>query len=397
MKLLQFDSLGGASGDMILGALFELGVDPARLQRALESLAPGGFEMQCRRYSSHNLHGAQVTVVAPERDAHGHAHPDRRIHDIRVLIETSKLPERVKTMSTQVFARIAEAEAEVHGLKPEEIHFHEVGALDSIVDIVGACLALEWLEVDAVVVRPLPLGSGTIECAHGIYPTPAPATVALLKGFPTVQTTEPYELVTPTGAALLTVWHSRDLPPRGSRIERVGYSFGHRQLDARPNVIRAMLLRAEEATGESDECVVLECNVDDTVPELMGHLVEQLLASGALDAYTTPVQMKKQRPGTLLTVLCRPERTEALKALVFSECTTFGIRGYTVDRTTLVRRHDTVRTPYGEVRIKIGSLRGQDLTFAPEMDDCVARAGEHRASVRRVYEAALQAAQALRG
>lgn len=404
MKILQFHSLGGASGDMILGSLFALGIDPRALKAEVAKLPIESFEIETRQHDSHNLHGTLVSVHAHDEAGHSHGHShadhhhgvDRRWSDIREMIEGSGLSVSVRSRSLRVFERIAEAEANVHSMEKEEIHFHEVGALDSIIDIVGCCIGLDWLQVDEVAVGPLPLGCGTIECAHGVYPTPAPATVELLKGFPTTQTSEPYELVTPTGAALLTEWKTRDAPPPGSRILKVGYSFGHRQLDERPNVLRALLLEASGDARPTENCLVLECNVDDTVPELLGNLSERMLAAGALDVYTTPVQMKKQRPGTLLTALCLPEVRDRLVDLIFRECTTFGVREYFADRTVLARRHEEVETGYGNVRIKIGTWQGRDVTLAPEMDDCIQRADEKGVPVRTVYEAALQASRSLR-
>lgn len=392
MKILQFDSIGGASGDMILGALFELGIGPSKLQSALARLIPDAFEIRAVAFSSHGLHGTQAEISIPHHD---HAH--RTFTDIAAIIDAGDLPDRVKNQSKSVFLRLAEAEARIHGTTVEAIHFHEVGAVDSIVDIVGCCLAREWLEIDHVLVGPLPSGHGTIRCAHGVYPSPAPAVVELLKGHPLVQVDEPFELVTPTGAALLTGWKSLDTLPAGSRIVKAGYSFGHRTLNTRPNVLRAILLEVDAPSqSASDTCLVLESNIDDTNPELLGSLTRKLLDAGALDVFTTAAQMKKQRPGSLLTVLCKPEQREQLLDLIFKESTTFGVREHPVSRTVLHRRWASVVTEFGEVQVKVGSWKGQEVTFAPEMDDCIRLAKERDIPVRRVYEAALAAAQRLR-
>ncbi|MFH0954309.1 MAG: nickel pincer cofactor biosynthesis protein LarC [Verrucomicrobiota bacterium] len=400
MKILQFESVGGASGDMILGALIELGIDVNQLQQDLDTLPIEHCRIEARPCQDSNLRGTRVTVHVPgqgESCAHPdpHAHGGRSLKDIRDIISKGKLPKPVKSMSVKVFTRLAEAEALVHGTTPDAIHFHEVGALDSIVDIVGCCLGLERLGVDEVVVGPLPAGRGLIHCAHGTFPNPAPATVELLKGFPIVQTDEPQELVTPTGAALLSTWSAGEALPDGSRILRAGYSFGHRKLERRPNVLRATLFEADAATA-TDVCVVLECNIDDTVPELLGSVSLRLMEAGALDAYATAVQMKKQRPGTLLTVLCTPETKDALLDLIFQETTTFGVREYMTRRTILDRRTVEVQTPFGPVRIKIGRWKEQDVTWSPEMEDCVGRARERNVPVRSVYEASVEAAQAWR-
>ena len=391
MKVLRFDSVGGASGDMILGALIDLGVDLEVLRATVRGLGVGEVKIDAERCESHHLHGTRVTVAAADEP-----HPHRGLADIRALVDKADLSALVREDSLRVFERIAEAEAEVHNTTPEKIHFHEVGAIDSIVDIVGACAARSVLGVDAVVVGPLPLGCGTTTCAHGVYPVPVPATVLLLKDFPTVQTAEPYELVTPTGAALLRTWHTGQALAEG-RAVKVGYGFGSRKLDGRPNVLRATLMEmAGQGSGDDRDCLVIECNVDDTTPELMGSLVGQILEAGALDVFTSAVQMKKQRPGTLLTVLCRPDDRDGLVDLVFRECTTFGVREYMTRRTMLDRRHETVSTAYGDIRIKVGGWRGSDVTFAPEMDDCTRLAAEQGVGVRVVYEAAVGASRTLR-
>lgn len=392
MKLIHFEAVGGASGDMILGALFELGVDPAEIRAALAALPIERVEIAADQVNEGGLRGTRVTVRVPDHHEHHHG---RSLEDIRRMISAAALPDAAKELSTRVFTRIADAEAHVHGTTPDKIHFHEVGALDSIVDIVGGCLGLVRLGVDAVAVGPLPAGRGVIQCAHGTFPNPAPATVELLKGLAVVQTEETKELVTPTGAALLSTWRTLDAPPAGSRITRAAYSFGHYRLENRPNLLRATLLETAGEAG-SDTVEVLECNLDDTTPELLGSLTQRLMEAGALDAFTTAVQMKKQRPGTLLTILCRPEDKPQLLDLVFRESTTFGVREHTVRRTVLERRFETADTPYGAIRIKIGRWKGEDVTRAPEMEDCIARAKEHGVAVRTVYEAAQVAAKGKR-
>lgn len=402
MKILQVESVGGASGDMILGALADLGVDLSQVEATLQSLAPDPIHFHVDPAESHGLHGTRVTVHAHDHEGdHDHPHgnedkshihghgPHRGLREITEMIEATALPETVRDQSLAVFRRIAEAEAEVHRIDVQHIHFHEVGALDSIADIVGGCLALSLLDVGKVVVGPLPVGRGTVVCAHGEYPAPAPATLLLLKNYPLVQTDEPFELVTPTGAALLSEWKTDHAPPAGSRVVRVGYGFGHRVLNTRPNVLRAMLLEADEG-AESDVCMVMECNVDDGNPELIGVLTESLLAVGALDVFTTAVQMKKQRPGTLVTVLCRRRDRDAMLDLLFRESTTFGVRHYEVDRATLPRCTEMVSTEFGDVGVKVGTWKGSQVTRSPEMDDCRARAQEHGVSVRAVYDAALR-------
>ena len=399
MKHLHFDSIGGASGDMILAVLLDLGISREDLQCQLAGLPIEPFEIEASSISDRGMHGTRVNVhVAFHEHTHGsadHSHtkvhpPHRGLREIRALIEGSHLPPSVKATSLRVFQRLAEAEAHVHGSTPDQVHFHEVGAVDAVVDIVGACLGLEMLGVTGVSVSPLPLGHGTVKCAHGILPVPAPATVELLKGFPVVPADEPFELVTPTGAALLTTCKTLETFPFGSHILKVGQGVGHRTLNGRPNLLRAMLMDTVSGAESMDACLVLECNLDDLTPELVGALLNQLLDAGALDVFLTPVQMKKQRPGILLTVLCRPEQRPAMLDLIFRESTTFGIREYPVGRTVLERRHEFVETPFGRVRVKIGRWQGADITVSPEYEDCLRAAGIAGVSVRAVYEAALR-------
>jgi len=392
MNILRFDSVGGASGDMILGALVDLGADPRAIQKRLAALSVETFRIRAEEVEENHLAGTRVTVAIP----HAHTHKSRHLGDIRKLISRSKLPDLTKTRSMQVFECLAAAEARVHGTTPEKIHFHEVGAVDSIVDIVGSCLALEMLQGDTVSVGPLPQGSGTVECDHGVLPNPAPATVEILKGHPVVLTSETSELVTPTGAALLMTWQkllapAGAVPPVGV-VRRAGHGFGHRRLTNRPNLLRAVLLESAAPGNEThqDDCLVLECNVDDMTPEIFGSLVERLMEKGALDAFLTPVQMKKQRPGTLLTVLCRPGDRDTLLDLIFRESTTFGVREYPAHRTVLARRHVEVKTPYGLIRVKVGTWKGSDVTRAPEYEDCLKAAQQHNVPLRSVYEAAIR-------
>jgi len=389
MHRLRFDSVGGASGDMLLAALAGLGADEDTVRRALASLDVEPFDLVFEPVKESGLRGLRADVRV-RRAASSHRH----LQQIRDLIDRSQLPPAAKQMSVKVFEALAAAEGAVHGTEPERVHFHEVGAVDSIVDIAGCCTAFALLEVEGVTVTPLPLGQGTVATAHGRIPVPAPATVELLKGLPVTHTGEDAELVTPTAAALLTTWRAACAGRRADgpeEIVRASTAFGHRRLTGRPNLLRVLLTRPAAAQPVVDECVVLECNLDDTVPELVGSLCSRALEEGALDAYTTPVQMKKQRPGVVFTVLARAADRSRFLDLLFAETTTFGIREYGVRRTKLDRRHVDAVTPYGTVRVKVGTWRGRVLTRAPEHDDCVRRAREHGVPVRAVYEAALAA------
>jgi hypothetical protein len=402
MKTLRFDSIGGASGDMILGVLCDLGVSARQLEAAIATLPIETVHIQADPCKDKGITGTRMTVAIQaghhHHDApHAHHHHHRTMADIRNMIQASGLPERTKAGSIRVFERLAAAEARIHDTTPDQVHFHEVGAVDSIVDIIGACLGLEWLGIERILVNELPAGHGTIQCQHGIIPNPAPATVELIKDHPVIQTDEPFELVTPTGAALLMTWQA-DYPVPGherkqpSRIIKAGYGFGNRQLNHRANFLRGVIMESDAIQPAEGDCVVMECNLDDTLPEVIGHLARQLLELGALDVFTTPVQMKKQRPGTLLTVLCQPAQRTALINAIFRESTTFGIREHTVSRTMLERRHETVNTPYGAVRIKIGRWQGEDITRSPEYEDCAQLAAKCGVALRLIYEAALRGA-----
>jgi len=391
-QTLHFESIGGASGDMILGALIGLGVSIEELNEELKSLKVDPFEIVANPVNEQGMTGVRAKVNLHEHHHHDHGpghHHGRHLSTILDLIKNSTLPDAVKAQASEVFQCIGEAEAAIHGIDIEKIHFHEVGAMDSIVDIVGCCLALHKLDVDEISIRSLPQGHGTIECAHGTYPNPAPATLRLLEGFPVEEIDEPFELVTPTGAALLSTWRTTDIPDSGSCAFKTAYSFGHRKLNGRPNLLRATLYEASEDTTP-DECLVLECNLDDTTPELVGCLFDQLLDAGALDVFTTPVFMTTQRQGILLTVLCLPADREMMLDLIFRESTTFGIRERLSKRTVLERSFKTVATPFGEVRIKFGKRNGEVITRSPEIEDCRKLAKESGVSVKVVYQESMK-------
>jgi len=391
MRIIRFDSLGGASGDMVLASLLDLGAGRAALDRCLRSLPVEDFRISAEAVVERGSRATRATVEVPDAP-----HPHRGLGDILAMIRNAGMPEPVKSLASAVFTRLAGAEAAVHGTTPDAVHFHEVGAMDAIVDVVGSCFCLADLRVDAVTVSHLPVGRGTVRGAHGVMPLPVPAVAELLRGHAVDQTDEPFELVTPTGAALLTTWRDRLPPPvpiPPMPIAGIGVGAGHRALKSRPNILRAVLMddSSPGLTGSTEACVVLECNLDDTNPQWIASLTDRLLQGAALDVYTTPVQMKKQRPGVMLTVLCAPDRREDCKRLIFDETTTFGIREMPARRTVLARRHETVQTQYGPVRMKIGSIEGEDVTRSPEYEDCLALARRHGVAVRLVHDAAMRA------
>ncbi|MFA6716831.1 MAG: nickel pincer cofactor biosynthesis protein LarC [Victivallaceae bacterium] len=391
MKIIRFDSVGGASGNMILGALIGLGADIGELNGELKNLLPDEFTIKSRPCESHGINnGILAEVEIADHHHHGHHHHEHDHHhgrtfkDIKELIQAGVLPSEVKDMSLKVFGALAEAEGKVHGKTADEVHFHEVGAVDSIVDIVGCCLAFHKLGAEAISVSPLPTGTGTFECQHGTYPLPAPATLEMLKlGLRSAPTDEPFELLTPTGAALLAILPKAKIGDN-ARVVRSADSFGYRKLNKRPNLLRASLYEDDETGQEKRKLTVLETNIDDSTPELIGYVFNKLLKSGALDVWTQPVNMKKQRPGVLLGVLCESGVKEKMLELILTETSSFGVREYEVTRHCLERRIEEKETPYGKIRVKIASYKGKDLCSSPEFDDCAALAEKHNIPLKEI-------------
>lgn len=382
-RVLWLEPVGGIAGDMFLAAALDLGVAPADLEAPLRTLGLPGWRLAVSKAERHAIVGTHVDVVveAPEG---GHVH--RGWKDIDALIARSGLPERAKARALQVFRLIGEVEAKIHGTTLDAIHFHEVGAVDSIVDICGAAVALELLGDPRVLSAPPPLGSGTVRIAHGVVPVPVPATLELLRDVP-VRFEGLGELTTPTGAALLKAFATVGAPPE-LVVERVGYGVGTKDWKDRANVLRASLGRVAEARGALR---VLECNLDDCSPQLLGALVETLLARGALDAWIAPVVMKKGRPGHLVGVLTDGAHRQVMVDTLLAESTTLGVREYAVERTALERRHEAVQTPWGEVRVKLGLRAGAVLNATPEFEDCRALAERAQVPIKDVQAAAIAA------
>jgi hypothetical protein len=390
MKTAYFDCFSGISGDMTLGALLACdGADEAHFREQLAALAVPGYELQISRVQCQGITATDVDIKLLDVD-HGHG---RHLSDIARILQDSRLTAPVREKALAVFTRLADAEAKVHGTSREDIHFHEVGAVDAIVDIVGSCLLLDMLEIERIVTSAFPCGHGTIVCRHGIMPIPAPATVELLRGFPVRPVDVNGELVTPTGAALATTLSD---PAEAGRLPAMtilasGYGAGKKQFAPdMPNLLRVVIGETScQADDDSRQTVtVLETNLDDENPEAFELLMERALAAGALDIFFTPTQMKKNRPGTLVTVLCDPDAAERLADVIFRETGTFGIRAREQKRYTLARSWETVTTPYGDIRLKIGRRHGETVTVAPEYEDCKRAAVQHNLPLRRVYEAA---------
>lgn len=389
MRILYLDCFSGISGDMCLGALIDAGADAGWLEAELRKLPVDGWDMLVGGESSYGITGTRVRINVREEHQ-----PHRHYSDIRDMIAGSPLPERARDTSIRIFERIAGAEGKVHGVPAQHVHFHEVGAVDSIIDIVGTALALHYLDVERVICSPVPPGSGQLMCRHGLLPVPAPATAELLKGIPLKSMDVQGELTTPTGAALAAGLAGSFGPLPEMKVDAMGYGIGSRDFGI-PNFLRVFIGSGTQ-TGSlygSDSVLVMETGIDDMNPQFFGHVMERLLSKGALDVFFTPVQMKKNRPGCLLTVLCRPRDKDALIGILFEETTTLGVRCREEKRFVLERTFGEVDTPYGRVRIKtaLGS-GGRRLRSAPEYEDCRKISLEKGVPLRKVYEAALQAA-----
>lgn len=391
MKIAYFDCFSGVSGDMTLGALLACGADETLFRKELSALEVPGYDLVIRRVTRSGLAAADVEVRLREgQQGHG-----RHLSDIAQILETSNLPNRVKERSLAIFTRLADAEAAVHGASREAIHFHEVGAVDAIVDIVGACILLDMLGIERVGVSAIPCGYGSIVCQHGTIPIPAPATMELIKGFPVRPVDIEGELVTPTGAAIVTTL--ADPQDAGfipaMRVLSAGLGAGKKEFKAGlPNVLRVIVGEAEDRDlGERQRACVIETNLDDERPETLAFVMERCLAAGASDVYFTPITMKKSRPAVMVSVLCPPELVHALAGILFRETGTFGVRIRELDKLVLHREWRTVATPYGDIRLKIGSWQGEEMTAAPEYEDCRRAAEAHNVPLKIVYQAALAA------
>jgi len=412
LTVLYFDCFSGASGDMILGALIDAGVRLEDVRAALGSLAiapdavwtepvvRGGI-----RATKFNVRGETAPIDTHHEHDHDHDHETHRhepgshrhesgshrtLAEIFRLIDCSSLSGAAKDRTKQLFTVLGEAEAAIHGTPLDSVHLHEVGALDSIIDIAGTVYALEQLGVDRIQSSPLNVGGGTIHSAHGRYPVPAPATMRLLKGIPVYSGAEQVELVTPTGALLISGYAHEFGPIPAMRVNRIGYGAGTRDFPRTPNVLR-VLLGELDAAAPSQSVVVIEAEIDDMNPQIFGVLMDRLLADGALDVFYTSIQMKKNRPGTLLTVIGSPGHRDRLTATIFRETTTIGVRYREMARECLDRESVTVTTDLGSVRIKVARRQGELLNAAPEFDDCVRLAGEHQVPTKHVQALAMKA------
>ena len=395
-RLLYFDCFSGISGDMTLGALIDAGLPLDELKRALGSLAVSGFDIStkrvlapaCRRRNS----SCTSTGTRHRSWSRSPPFPHRSLPEIFTLIDGSALSPAGRDRAKQLFQRLAEAEASIHQMPIDQVHLHEVGALDSIIDIVGAVFGLEWFGADRIVASALNVGGGMVDTAHGHFPVPAPATVKLLGDAPIYGGSVQQELVTPTGALIVSSYASSFGPIPRMTVEHVGYGAGGRDFPSTPNVLRVVVGRAEGAGhAQAERVSVIECEIDDMNPQLFGVAMDRLYAAGALEVFYVSVQMKKNRPGTLLTVVAPPERRAALADVIFRETTTIGLRHYDVDRECLRREIVNVETPIGAVRFKVAWRDGRIINAVPEFEDCVRLATANNLSVKDVQALAVKA------
>lgn len=416
MKIAYLDTFAGISGDMTVGALLQLGLPLDELRGAVKALGLHDVELAVEQISRSGIaavkfhvsvRGERVVEPAGEADgpghqhsghahhhapaqSHGHSHAHRAYRDVRAQIADSALAPRVKAMALDVFERLAEAEGRVHGRAADDVSFHEVGAADALVDVVGAALGFVHFGVDAIHAAPLPMGGGRVRAAHGPLPVPAPAVTELVRGRPVRFEDGAAELVTPTGAAIVAAL-ARPEPVPELRVAAIGWGAGSRELPDRPNLLRIVLGETVVAAA-SEDVAVLEATIDDLSPQIYEHVLERLLAAGARDAFLVPVVMKKSRPGTMLRVLADPSAREALAAIVFAETSTIGLRWTTWHRTVLARTERTVETPWGPVRVKVARAPDGTPNVAPEFEDCRRLARERGVPLKRIHQAALAAA-----
>ncbi len=385
MKIAYFDCLSGISGDMTLAALVDAGVDLAAIQAGIDSLGLPECRLVAAEVKRKGFRALHVTVE------HSPEHTHRHLHHITAMIDRSRLTTPQKELATMIFGKLAQAEAKVHGSTIEKVHFHEVGAVDSIADIVGAAIGLDLLGVERIEASPVPTGRGFVEIAHGRCSIPAPATAELLTGIPLAESSVEAELTTPTGAAILATLCDAFGPLPAMRIGRIGYGAGTRELTGQPNILRLIVGETVDDSPGLDQVWVLETNLDDVSGELIGYCASRLWETGALDVYTTPIQMKKNRPGVILSVLCEAAEIEKIEAILFRETTTLGVRRWPVSRKKLDRRRHEVTTPWGAIDGVLALMPGHPPSFSPEYETCRRLAADQNVPLRLVIEAAQKA------
>jgi len=380
MKIIGYDCFSGISGDMNLGAMIDLGVDTKYLIDELNKLNLPGWELLVQKDQRHGITGTKVTV---NQTRHEHAH--RHLSDIEKIIKDSTLDSKTKELSGKIFMKIAQAEAKVHGISIDNVHFHEVGAIDSIIDVVGAAICFNALNVDAVHVSTVELGGGFVKCDHGKLPVPAPATAEIIKGIPVKKDGIDFEATTPTGAAILAILGTDFNPDLAIRIEKTGYGVGQKEHHDVPNLLRVFLGETIANPGAGHDALHLECNIDDMNPEFFDYISDRLFKAGASDVFFSNIIMKKGRPGILLNVICETELSDTVKNIIFTESTSLGIRTFPFRKDTLVRKFETIQSVYGELTVKRSYYNGKEVSCKPEYEDCKHVAAEKGIPVKEVY------------
>jgi uncharacterized protein (TIGR00299 family) protein len=380
MKILSYDCFSGISGDMNLGAMIDLGVDPGYLIDELKKLNLAGWDLQVQKDQRHGITGTKVTVIQT-----GHEHAHRHLSDLEKIINDSALNIKTRDLSLKIFMTIAQAEAKVHGTTIDHVHFHEVGAIDSIIDVVGAAICYNALNVDAVHVSTVELGGGFVKCDHGILPVPAPATAEILQRIPVKMDGVDFEATTPTGAAILATLGTDFEPGLAIKIEKTAYGVGHRENNSVPNLLRVFLGETSANKGSGHDALQLECNIDDMNPEFFEYISDRLFKAGASDVFFSNIMMKKGRPGILLNVICETELADSVKNIIFTESTSLGIRTFPFRKDTLARKFETITTIYGGINIKRSYYNGNEVSCKPEYEDCRRVAAEKGIPVKEVY------------
>lgn len=380
MKIICYDCFSGISGDMNLGAMIDLGIDKDYLISELNKLNLKGWELLVQRDQRHGIHGTRATV---RQTKHEHAH--RHLSDITKIINESVLDEKTKELSLRIFMKIAEAEAAVHAISIDRVHFHEVGAIDSIVDIVGAAICFNALKAEAVHVAPVELGGGFVKCDHGMLPVPAPATAEIIKGLPVKKGGVDFEATTPTGAAIISSLGTHFGTDIVIRIEKTGYGVGQKEHPNIPNLLRVSIGEFEAVSEPGHDALQIESNIDDMNPEFFDHISDKLFKAGASDVFLSNIIMKKGRPGIVLNVICENETAERVKSIIFTESTSLGIRSFPFRKDTLLRKFETISTGFGDVNIKRSFYNGKEVSAKPEFDDCKRIASEKGIPVKEVY------------
>lgn len=384
MRILYYDCFAGISGDMNLGALIDLGVDANYLTSELEKLNIDGFHLEIKKDQRRGISGTKADVIVENQDNEKHRH----LRHVEEIVNGSSLPDRVKINALKIFDLIAVAEAKIHNISKERVHFHEVGALDSIADIVGAAICLDYLKVDKVMSSSIQLGGGMVKCAHGIMPVPAPATAEIVMNVPVKTGLVNHEATTPTGAAILVATVNEFTDKMDFQITKTGYGIGNRDSEV-PNVLRVYLCEDSNSLKDvnTEDATVLESNIDDMNPEHYDYLLEQLFQIGASDAWISPVIMKKSRPGATLSILCKNELVDKMKEVVFTNSTSIGIREYKVKKSMLRREESAIETIYGAVRVKQSFFNGKTVRSKPEYEDCKRLAEKHQTTISEIEKA----------